>query len=136
MEEDEYLQNEPTVRKVVKILEGPKNYQWRKSSFHFYDPHNHYIYCVPDQANVFFNGIKFSYFDVALDRGHFKEGLLRFACSNDDVFRQFTELNFRIKRVIFSTEVQHGVFLLYASSKWAGLVGVGWLGFELASHYH
>ena len=74
----------PEYKKMIKMFEGPRNYIDRQSSFHFYDPHNHYLYCIIDSDNIFANGIKFQYFDVALDSGHFKEGLLRFACASKE----------------------------------------------------
>ncbi|CAD8174150.1 unnamed protein product [Paramecium pentaurelia] len=108
--DDEYI-----TKKVIKIYQGPKNFQWHRSSFHFFDPHNNYIYCIPDYNNVFQNGIRYCYYDISKRKGNFKEGLLRFACSTDEIFKQFCLLNFKIKHIVYCIEVQHGVFLMQAS---------------------
>lgn len=50
-----------------------------------------------------------------MNRGDFKEGVLRFACSTAEIFEKFAQLNFRIEDVDFVTEVQHGVFLMLAA---------------------
>lgn len=67
------------------VYEGPRNYLWRRRSFHFFDPHNKFIYCILDSVNIFERGIRFSYFDTSLDKGDFKDGNLRFACSTEEV---------------------------------------------------
>jgi hypothetical protein len=83
--------------------------------FHFYDPHNRVFYCLPDSYNIFESGIRFSFFDTSLSKGDFKTGTLRFACSTEEYFDEFCDLHFKIQRVEFCVEVQHGVFLLHAS---------------------
>lgn len=107
----------PEYKKMIKIFEGPRNYIHRLSSFHFYDAHNHYLYCIIDSDNIFADGIKFQYYDVAHDSGHFKEGLLRFACASKEQFTLFSNLMIPLKFIYFCVEAQHGVFILMAASK-------------------
>lgn len=58
---------------------------WRRRAFHFFDPHNKFVYCVLDSNNIFERGIRFTYFDTSIVKGDFKEGNLRFACSTEEV---------------------------------------------------
>ncbi|KAL4435095.1 hypothetical protein ABPG74_003588 [Tetrahymena malaccensis] len=99
----------------IRIYEGPRNYLWRRKAFHFYDPHNKFIYCILDSLNIFERGIRYSYFDTSVEKGDFKDGNLRFACSTEDIFNQFCDLNMNLSQFEFCVEVQHGVFLLSAS---------------------
>ncbi|EGR29407.1 kelch motif family protein, putative [Ichthyophthirius multifiliis] len=98
-----------------KVYEGPRNYLWRRNAFHFYDPHNKFIYCINDSNNIFEKGIRYSYFDTSLQNGDFKEGNLRFACSTEEIYESFINLTMQIQQVNYCTEIQHGVFLMHAS---------------------
>lgn len=46
----------------IVLFEGPRKYQSHKSIFYFYDPHNKYFYGIPDNYNIFENGIKYTIF--------------------------------------------------------------------------
>lgn len=79
------------------MFEGPNNYQPRsRGIFYFYDMHNKYFYSIPDNSNIFENGIRYSWVDMSVSKGDFKEGILRFACGTPEIYEEFSKLAFKI----------------------------------------
>ncbi len=83
--------------------------------FHFYDPHNKFFYALPDSKNIFEKGLRCSWYDSSQERGDFKDFVLKFACSSGDLFNEFCKLSYNVTQVEWSVELQHGVFIIYAS---------------------